>query len=69
MESISIVFFNTSSYESGVEIKCANCFQLETHVPILIIKKQVYWKFESAEQDFKLTIQIKIFYFEEFIYL
>ena len=44
MESISIVFFNTSSYESGVEIKCANCFQLETHVPILIIKKQVYWK-------------------------
>lgn len=44
MKSISIVFFNTSSCESGVEIKCANRFQLETHGPILIIKKQVYWK-------------------------
>lgn len=30
MKSISIVF-NTSSCESGVEIKCANRFQLETH--------------------------------------
>lgn len=44
MKKYQFCIFKYLLCESVIEIKCVNCFQLQTQVPILIIERKIHWK-------------------------